>query len=267
MGNIVKGPIAETCPSQVQSYLNAISAILPQPQPPPHISNNLLGNRAISQSHSQCNYLETGFDKHGLQCRRVVCSETRYSITLHNACSKLIEEVCYIRLKVSVMIASTERPHSQFDRDTVVTQGPSVDKILLTYDDTNGIEATSVHKPPGEMFSFDNSLTTVGHQPHPWTLVHSGICQHNNREQMKNWAETYSVSLIPNPNYTFLPIAVGEGTTPDLTFVNRTASRLYNITTNPVPHNQHRPVEVQTTVVVYYKLYHSSYDSTSMMCP
>ena len=104
-------------------------------------------SRHYSESYTR-DLFRTDSAKHVLQCGVVVGSETRNSTYV---CRNLIDEHCYIRLNMSVMIIATERPHSQFDRAIFATPGPSVDNILLIY--VYNIDIVRVGPIPGLMAS------------------------------------------------------------------------------------------------------------------
>ena len=77
-----------------------------------------------------------------------------------------------IRPSIPGMDLAIERPHSQYGSAIFVTSGTIVNTTPLTdinnieilRVDLNGISVTSVHKLPGERFSFHQALTAVGDQ-------------------------------------------------------------------------------------------------------
>ncbi|KAI0212708.1 putative RNA-directed DNA polymerase from transposon BS [Lamellibrachia satsuma] len=135
-----------------------------------------------------------------------------------------------------------------------------VNNIAILRVDLSGISVTSVYKPPGELFSFDQPPSVVGNQPQ----VIIGDCNSHSSlwgyattntdgELVEDWAEIYAVSLIHNPK---LPSSFNSGRwrrgyNPDLIVAsNRIAGCCNKFVMNPVPRSQHRPIGVLVNAAV-----------------
>ena len=161
-----------------------------------------------------------------------------------------------IRPNIPGMELAIERPNAQYGSAIFVKSGTIINATSLTdvnnienlRVDLSGISVTSVYKPPGELFSFDQPPTVVGNQPQ---VFFGDFNSHN--ELVVDWAEIYAVNLIHNPK---LPSSFNSGRwrrgyNPDLIFAsNRIAGCCNKFVMNPVPRSQHRPIGVQVNAAV-----------------
>ena len=128
-----------------------------------------------------------------------------------------------IRPNIPGMELAIERPNAQYGSAIFVKSGTIVNATSLTdvnnieilRVDLSGISVTSVYKPPGELFSFDQPPTVVGNQPQ--VIIgdfnsHSSMwgyaTTNTDGELVEDWAEIYAVSLIHNPK---LPSSFNSG--------------------------------------------------------
>ena len=123
------------------------------------------------------------------------------------------------------MDLSIERPNSQYGSAIFVRSGTILNTTSLTdisnieilRVDLNGISVTSVYKPPGERFSFHQTLTAVVDQQQS-AGDHWGIQQpqfdmgyyttNTDGELVEDWAENRRLSLIHDPK---LPSSFNSG--------------------------------------------------------
>ena len=70
-----------------------------------------------------------------------------------------------IRPNIPGMEIAIERPNAQYVTIVNATSLTDVNNIEILRVDLSGISVTSVYKPPGELFSFDQPPTVVGNQP------------------------------------------------------------------------------------------------------
>ncbi len=135
-----------------------------------------------------------------------------------------------IRPNVPGMDLAIERPHAQYGSAIFVMSGTvanatsltEVNNIEILRVELRGISVTSVHKPPGERFSFHQPPTAAADQQH---VIIGDFNSHSSTwgyattntdgELVEDWAENQRLTLIHDPKLPSLSTAVdgGEGTT------------------------------------------------------
>ena len=123
-----------------------------------------------------------------------------------------------------------------------------------------GITITSVYKPPGVPFEFNNQVVQRGM---PTQVIIGDFNSHNiawgynnndkDGESVEKWAENNNLRLVHDPK---LPASFNSGrwksgSNPDLIFgSDRLAEGCVKSILDPIPHTQHRPLCLQIKAVV-----------------
>ncbi|KAI0221448.1 hypothetical protein LSAT2_027204 [Lamellibrachia satsuma] len=200
--------------------------------------------------------------------RRALIGSVSDYVIRHSAVPETHRGPDDIRPNIPGMELAIERPNAQYGSAIFVKSGTIVNATSLTdvnnieilRVDLSGISVTSVYKPPGELFSFDQPPTVVGNQPqviignfNSYSSLWGYATTNTDGELVEDWAEIYAVSLIHNPK---LPSSFNSGRwrrgyNPDLIFAsNRIAGCCNKFVMNPVPRSQHRPIGVQVNAAV-----------------